>query len=406
MATTPKVFKSAFTAYTVAGVIGQGGSGQVFSVKDDDGKEFALKCLFPDTATTEKRKRFRNEIFFCSKTQHANIIQVRDFGVVEWGKKECPFYVMTRYPTTLRKLINKNLPPADILPLFSQIMDGVEAAHLLGVIHRDLKPENVLVGLQNKHAVVADFGIAHFEEDILITSVETKDTARMANFCYSAPEQRLRGGTVDHRADIFALGLMLNEMFTGSVPQGEGYVTIEAVAPQYCYLDPLVEDMIQHNPDRRLSIKEIKEDLIGRRNAFVAQQELDTQRREVVVKSAPPRFEPIKLMAVSDYSNSQLSLQLNRQPENDWIQRFVKPREGYNSIGIAMPSQFSFTDAKAVIVLGDESNAQLVVDYFKRYLELANRGYQLDLVDRAQREAPRAISRTASRGGKTNPRVK
>ena len=70
----------------------------MFAVKDDDGKEFALKCLFAGTATTEKRKRFRNEIFFCSKTQHSNIIQVQDFGVVDWGKKDCPFYVMTRTP--------------------------------------------------------------------------------------------------------------------------------------------------------------------------------------------------------------------------------------------------------------------------------------------------------------------
>jgi hypothetical protein len=89
-------------------------------------------------------------------------------------------------------------------------------------------------------------------------------------------------------------------------------------------------------------------------------------------------------MAVHDYSAYQLSLQLNRQPENDWIKRFTSPREGYNSIGNARPSYFTFHDSKAHITLDDENHAQIVVNYFKQYLELANRGYQQDLVDRAQ----------------------
>lgn len=387
MATVPKIFTSAFTTYTIIDVIGEGGSGRVFAVKDEDGKEFALKCLFPERATTEKRKRFKNEIFFCSKHQHANIIQVRDFGIVVWGKTECPFYVMTRYPMTLRKLIDKRLPPDNILPLFNQIIDGVEAAHILGVIHRDLKPENVLIAPENKRAVVADFGIAHFEEEMLITSVETRRNVRMANFCYSAPEQRSRDRVIDHRADIFALGLILNEMFTNSVPQGEGYTTIESVAPQCGYLDPLVSDMIQQKPNMRPgTIQNIKENLIGRRNAFVSLQELDKQRREVVTTSTPPIFDPIRLMSIADYTNNQLSLHLNQHPEDAWIHRFISPREGYTSIGIAMPNQFSFNNGKAYIVLDNDREAQQVVDYFKRYLEIANRGYQQDLIDRAQQK--------------------
>jgi serine/threonine protein kinase len=111
-----------------------------------------------------------------------------------------------------------------VLPLFSGILDGVEAAHLLRVTHRDLKPENILCD-EKSLPVVADFGIAHFEEDIIATAVKTPAGAKMANLSYSAPEQRMRGAAVDLRADIFALGLILNEMFTRSVPQGVGYAT-------------------------------------------------------------------------------------------------------------------------------------------------------------------------------------
>ena len=75
--------------------------------------------------------------------------------------------------------------------------------------------------------------------------METKATAKMANLGYAAPEQRMRGTEIDHRADIYALGLMLNEMFTALVPHGAGYKTIGAVAANYSYLDPIVERMIQ-----------------------------------------------------------------------------------------------------------------------------------------------------------------
>jgi serine/threonine-protein kinase len=84
-----------------------------------------------------------------------------------------------------------------------------------------LKPENLLVSAQNR-IVVADFGIAHFREEHMLTAIETRATERLANYRYSAPKQRTPGATVDERADIFALGYILNEMFTTDVPHGAG----------------------------------------------------------------------------------------------------------------------------------------------------------------------------------------
>lgn len=219
MAKAPQAFETLSDTYSVTGVIGEGGSGRVFAVTDSAGEVYALKCLFPDLSTTQKRKRFKNEVDFCSKQWHQNVIQIKDSGLVEWENVKVPFYVMPYLPGTLRKLLEQRIAPTRTLPLFSQILDGVEAAHLLGVIHRDLKPENILYDPSRDRLVVADFGIAHFEEELLATAVATKAGERLANLSYSAPEQRTRGAKVDQRADIYALGLILNEMFTGGRPR-------------------------------------------------------------------------------------------------------------------------------------------------------------------------------------------
>ena len=133
---------------------------------------------------------------------------------------------------------------------------------------------------------MVDFGIARFTEEALFTAVETRAQDRLANFLYAAPEQRVRGRDVGPVADIYALGLILNEMFTGEVPQGSGHKRIGDVAPQYGYLDTSVDRMIRQSPaERPGSIAEIKRELIARGNEFVSQQKLRVPPN--ISKSAP-----------------------------------------------------------------------------------------------------------------------
>jgi len=172
--TRPRRFETAFNAYTVEAPIGEGGAGWVFRVRDANGAVFALKYLRPETATTNKRRRFQNEARFCERQDHPNVIRVLDSGVVVLATGTAPFYVMPYYPKTLRDLMRTGISPERVLPLFSQIMDGLEAAHLVGVHHRDLKPENVLYDPVADRVIVADFGVAHFAEEQLYTAVETK----------------------------------------------------------------------------------------------------------------------------------------------------------------------------------------------------------------------------------------
>ena len=251
--------------------------------EDESGNHFAVKLLDSTKATKEKVRRFKNELLFCQRNQHQNIVTVIDHGILKDAERTSPFYVMPLCTGSLRGLIRSGISTSKVLPYFAKLLDGVEAAHLQGVIHRDLKPENVLYDRESDTLLVADFGIARFQEDELYTAVETKESTQLANFQYAAPEQRGRGLAVDHRADIYALGLMLNEMFTGEVPYGTGYKTIGSVAPEHEYLDELVSEMLRQAPDERPSaIEVIKQQLIGRYNDFITRQRISELGRVVV----------------------------------------------------------------------------------------------------------------------------
>lgn len=386
MATKFPIYETPFESYSPTKVIGEGGAGRVFEATNSSGEVFALKCLSPERITSERLKRFKNEIEFCQRQNHANIVSVVDAGVANIKGIKCPFYVMRRYSGTLRSHIER-LKPEEVMPAFSQVLDGVEAAHLAGVWHRDLKPENVLWNNEDRILVVADFGIAHFEEDEIYTAVETKNAGRMANFQYSAPEQRARGSAVDRRADIFSLGLILNELFTGEIPQGAGYTRIRQANPVFGYLDDIVDSMIQQNPRNRPdSIEVIKKELIGRKISFVALQEYDKAKRQVVSASAPPEFEPLSFASL-DYANGGLTLKLNRNVPAGWAQEFQNPRGGHRFIGGYGPESFQIHGDKVSInVRHDQALIQEIVDYAKQYLDAANRGYVEQIRQRAAQE--------------------
>ena len=383
MAKNPEKFETAFDNYVVISVIGEGGAGRVFEVKDSSGITLALKCLRPELVSSEKRRRFKNEIDFCSKNKYPNLIHVLDYGVAEWEGKKTPFYVMPRYAGTLRGLMEKKVPPDMVLHVFGQILDGVEAAHLLGVTHRDLKPENILYDPEQKLFVVADLGIAHFEEEILATVVETKKGEKLLNIGYSAPEQRAKGSPVDKRADIYALGQIFNEMFTGSVPEGAGHPTIASVAPEFTYLDSLVEKMRQQNPAARpQSIEDVKKELIGRKNEFIALQGLDAKKKEVVRAVVPGEVEPV---TITDYlwERGKLTLTLNRSPENGWVQRFWRPTDSISYISSLPPTAYQFQGNMVVIDVEDRY-AQNAIDQFKNWSPGATRAFQTEVTGAAQ----------------------
>jgi serine/threonine protein kinase len=375
-ANKPKIFAGAFDTYTALELIARGGSGTVYKVIDSEGQHFALKVLTTN-APGKRLKRFSNEINFCLQPHSKNIVQILEYSKTEEGLL---FYVMPYYPRTLGDWINKGIPPPEVLPLYSQILDGVEAAHLLGVFHRDIKPENILCDPAANALVVADFGISRFKVDDLLTAINTGPHEKLANFVYAAPEQRIAGKTVDHRADIYALGLILNQMFTGDVPQGVGFRRIGAVATEFAYLDELVELMIQQQPDERSqSVRAVKEELIARKNEFVSLQQLDTLKKQVIPESEsndPLISDPIRAVESEDYENRTLTLRLNRAVNPKWESCFRKRATSYSANVSA--GQISFHRDRALL-RADEHFLQQLVNYFRQYCVEANEEYALQV---------------------------
>ena len=371
------VFTSTFATYTATHIIGEGGSGRIFKASDDEGDICAIKWLDPAKATKEKVKRFKNELQFCLRNQHPHILTIIDHGVFIKGESNSPFYVMPLYDGSLRDLLRAGISPNKVLNYFAQILDGVEAAHIQGVVHRDLKPENILYAAYEDRLVIADFGIASFQEEELYTAVETKDSTRLANFQYAAPEQRSRGPETDQRSDIYALGLILNEMFTGEIPQGTGYRTITKVAADYEYLDSMVEEMIRQSPQERInSIEEIKNQLIGRKNEFITRQKISELKDTVVPVTDlddPLITDPPRIVNF-DWDRNTLTL-IFQQPVNEkWVWA-LHNMGGYHSLMGYGPEAFRIHGDKAVIN-ATEDLVQRIIDYFNVWLPNVNRVYE------------------------------
>jgi serine/threonine protein kinase len=384
----PIELKTAFDDYLLTEPIGEGGAGRVYAGTGSAGKQVAVKILTANSS--DKRKRFKNEISFLARSPHKNIVGVLDHGYLGVGEVQGPFYVMPRYECSLRQKIKGGLPHDIALHLFSQILDGVEAAHLNNVVHRDLKPENILIEAGGKTAVVADFGIASFTDELLHTLVKTGPASRLANFQYAAPEQRAIGQPVSVAADIYALGLILNELFTGQVPHGTDYKNIGAVTAEYAFLDIIVANMIKQSAtDRPGSIANVKATIERHRANAVSQQKL-SQLSKVVIREGdidePLAFEPPKVVGAY-YDNGTLTLTLDRPVNQGWVNALCN-MGGYTSTLQGPPQAFQFDGNKAAVSIPDY-DAQNAINHFKDWLPKATAVYKYNLENQAKYEAQR-----------------
>jgi len=197
--------------------LGRGGMSTVYLARDVyDGNLFAVKVLRSDYILDEAfRARFLNEIKVVRRIDHPAVVRMYDVGELNDGRL---FLVMEYvHGCTLRKLVKQGrLDPDVAIPILCTVADALRAAHERGVVHRDLKPGNVLIPKRPSPDAVArvlDFGIARIMGSPNITS-----TAEVIGTpLYIAPEQAI-GDPVDHRTDIYSLGVMMYEIFTGQLP--------------------------------------------------------------------------------------------------------------------------------------------------------------------------------------------
>jgi len=230
--------------YTLIEQIGNGGSGVVWKTQAN-GNDYAIK--FINSIDENKIERFNQELTFCKSNQNKNIISIIADGKFE----ETRYYIMPLYLKTLRNVINEEKDADVLVKYIFQLCSAVNFIHKhkAGVIHRDIKPENILI--DGKQLVLADFGIAHFNDSTL-----TKKGDLLANREYSAPEQKIKNNVnnIGKPADIYALGLIINECFTKQNPAGSSFRTIAHDYPLYHEFDTLVSNMIKQNANERFSI--------------------------------------------------------------------------------------------------------------------------------------------------------
>lgn len=207
--------------YVIQRVIGEGGMGRVYEAHHTriQGKRFAIKVLRSEMMySPEIRVRFQREADAAASINHVNVVGVHDFGYAPDGRP----YLVSDFLTgvELNKHVEQSgrLSMATSVHIARQICQGLEAAHGKGVIHRDLKPENIfLLGPLDRPLVkVLDFGLSRFMDPPEGSTV-TRSGVVMGTPSYMAPEQA-RGERVDHRVDVYGVGVILYVSLTGHPP--------------------------------------------------------------------------------------------------------------------------------------------------------------------------------------------
>ncbi|MGC4094713.1 MAG: protein kinase [Polyangiaceae bacterium] len=203
------------TRYQVQRLIGVGGMGTVYEVEHVElGKRFVLKALLRELSRREDLViRLRNEWRALGRLEHPNIVTVTDAGTSATG---VPFYVMERLEgETLSERMRRTrrFPVREAVEIAIGVLEGLAAAHQIGVVHRDVKPPNIFLVGEGRPKVL-DFGVAKIQDD---PGVVTARGIAVGTPRYMSPEQA-RGESVDGRADVYSTGLILFEMLCGASP--------------------------------------------------------------------------------------------------------------------------------------------------------------------------------------------
>jgi eukaryotic-like serine/threonine-protein kinase len=242
--------------YRLEQLLGEGAMASVWQAHDERlARDVAIKVVRPDAADPAAVARFDREARVIAGLRHPGVVLVHDYGVEDGS----PFLVMELLPgPSLARVVAEEAPlEVDRASTFvREAAEALAAAHAAGVVHRDVKPGNLVLDAQGRVRVV-DFGIARVEQEA--GAALTAAGHVVGSAAYLAPEQA-SGGSVDHRADLYALGCVLLTLLTGRPPfSGDSPVT---VAAQHLHADP--PDLAALRPDVPVALAELVRALLAK----------------------------------------------------------------------------------------------------------------------------------------------
>jgi tRNA A-37 threonylcarbamoyl transferase component Bud32 len=274
---------AAFPELEVLAECGHGGMSVVFKARQTKlDRLVALKILLPRLANQEGfAERFTREARALARLNHPNIVAVHDFG-----QRGDLFYLLMEFVdgVNLRQAMRAGVTPQQALTLVPRICEALQFAHDHGVLHRDIKPENILLDARGTPKL-ADFGIAKLADDAVWAGL-TASGAYLGTPAYMAPEQVEKPASVDHRADIYSLGVVLYEMLTGDLPLGR-FAAPSSKASVGPGVDEVVLRALERERDRR------------QQSANEMKTQVEDAERRPAAPAAPPALPPWSRSAVA-----------------------------------------------------------------------------------------------------------
>ena len=283
----PEALAKHFPQLEILELLGKGGMGAVYKARQPAlDRLVAVKILPPEVgADPAFAERFIREARALAKLSHQNIVSIFDFG-----QADGLYYFIMEFVdgANLRHLIETEaIKPEEALAIVPQICAALQFAHDEGIVHRDIKPENILLDKQGR-VKIADFGLAKLLGDVADDIALTGTHQAMGTLHYMAPEQMQGAGSVDHRADIYSLGVVFYEMLTGQLPIGKFEPPSKKVQVDV-RLDEIVLRALENEPEQRYqNVSEVKAAV-----EMMASRPQEAAGSSVVEPAGRTDFEPI-----------------------------------------------------------------------------------------------------------------
>jgi hypothetical protein len=285
----PEELQHDFSQYEIRGILGRGGMGAVYKGWQKNLERFVAIKILPREVDDDGMKfaeRFKQEAKAMAKCRHPGIVAVYDSGTTHSGL----LYIVMEYVegTDVQQLVEAagNLPPAQALGIADRVCEVLAYAHDHGIIHRDIKPSNIMIEADGT-VKVADFGLAKLTDRKDATITESAASIGTADFI--APEALHGSEKADHRADLYAVGVMLYKMLTGKIPRGRFDPPSQIVPGLDPRVDAIVDRAMQSDPDARYS------SAIGMRDAIAAVLSPSEAKRAAATRVKSPRKKKLLL---------------------------------------------------------------------------------------------------------------